>query len=90
MRERRDSSRLSAPVRRPDARRRSLISYAFRKSDEDTRNAVYQELSAQSRNLLVDLDKASAFSTPELLAVSDERFETSSVRRRAWSITVWP
>ena len=52
-----------------------LISYAFRKSDEDTRNAVYQELSAQSRNLLVDLDKASAFSTPELLAVSDERFE---------------
>lgn len=53
-----------------------LISYAFRKSDEDTRNAVYQELSAQSRNLLVDLDKASAFSTPELLAVSDERFES--------------
>ena len=35
-----------------------LVSYAFRRTDEDTRNPVYQEMSAQAQNYLVDLKKA--------------------------------
>ena len=52
-----------------------VISYAFRKSDEDTRNAVYQEMSAQSQNLLVELSQALSFQTPELLAIEDSALE---------------
>ena len=52
-----------------------VISYAFRKSDEDTRNAVYQEMSAQSQNLLVELSQALSFQTPELLAIEDAALE---------------
>ena len=37
-----------------------LASYAFRKSDEDTRNPVYQEMSAQTQNLLVEAEEATA------------------------------
>ena len=53
-----------------------LISYAFRRTDEDTRNPVYQEMSAQAQNFLVDLSKATAFFTPELLAVDEETYES--------------
>ena len=53
-----------------------LVSYAFRRTDEDTRNPVYQEMSAQAQNYLVELRKATAFFTPELLAVSDETYES--------------
>ena len=52
-----------------------VISYAFRKSDEDTRNPVYQEMSAQSQNLLVELSQALSFQTPELLAIEDAALE---------------
>ena len=52
-----------------------VISYAFRKSDEDTRNAVYQEMSAQCQNLLVELSQALSFQTPELLAIEDAALE---------------
>ena len=52
-----------------------VISYAFRKSDEDTRNAVYQEMSAQCQNLLVELSQALSFQTPELLAIDDATLE---------------
>ena len=53
-----------------------VISYAFRKSDEDTRNAVYQEMSAQCQNLLVELSQALSFQTPELLAIDDATLES--------------
>ena len=53
-----------------------VISYAFRKSDEDTRNAVYQERSAQCQNLLVELSQALSFQTPELLAIEDATLES--------------
>ena len=52
-----------------------MISYAFRKSDEDTRNPVYQEMSAQAQNLLVELSQALSFQTPELLAIEDAALE---------------
>ncbi len=46
-----------------------LGNYARRKADEDTRNPVYQEMSAQFMHLAVELSQASAFETPELLAI---------------------
>lgn len=49
-----------------------LGNYARRKSDEDTRNAAYQEMSAQFMNLAVETGEASAFETPELLAIPDD------------------
>lgn len=52
-----------------------LGNYARRKSDEDTRNPVYQEMSAQFMNLAVSMGEASAFETPELLAIPDEMLE---------------
>ncbi len=53
-----------------------MISYAFRKSDEDTRNPVYQEMSAQAQNFLVELSQALSFQTPELLAIDDAALES--------------
>ena len=49
-----------------------LGNYARRKSDEDTRNAAYQEMSAQFMNLAVETGEASAFEPPELLAIPDD------------------
>ncbi len=53
-----------------------VFSYAFRRRDEDTRNPVYQEISSQVQNFVVELDKAAAFRTPEVLAIDDETLET--------------
>ncbi len=53
-----------------------MLSYAFRKTDEDTRNATYQEMSAKARNFVVEWGQALAFVTPEVLAVEDERMES--------------
>lgn len=53
-----------------------MISYAFRKSDEDTRNPVYQEMSAQAQNFLVEMSQALSFQTPELLAIEDATLES--------------
>lgn len=50
----------------------ALGNYAQRKSDEDTRNAVYQEMTAQFTNLAVAASQADAFSTPELLAIPEQ------------------
>lgn len=50
----------------------ALANYAQRKSDEDTRNAVYQEMTTQFTNLAVSVNQADSFSTPELLAISDD------------------
>ena len=52
-----------------------FINYAFRRADEDTRNADYQAMSAQAQNFLVDMSKALAFETPELLAIPDETID---------------
>ncbi len=50
----------------------ALANYAQRKSDEDTRNAVYQEMTTQFTTLSVAVNHADAFSTPELLAIPDD------------------
>lgn len=50
-----------------------LLSYAYRKTDEDTRQPVYQEMSAQADNFEVEWEQARAFQTPELLAIDEAR-----------------
>lgn len=46
--------------------------YAMYKKDEDTRNPVYQKMSGQMHNLLLEAQEATAFFTPEVLQLSDE------------------
>ena len=50
----------------------ALVHYAQRRSDEDTRVAAYQEMVSQVTRFAVEIQSASAFETPELLAISDE------------------
>ena len=53
----------------------ALGNYAQRKGDEDTRVAVYQDMVAQLTTLLVAINQAGAFETPEVLAISDETLD---------------
>ena len=53
----------------------SLINYAQRKSDEDTRVAKYQDMCGRMEMLFVKISRASAFAVPEILEISDERIE---------------
>ena len=53
----------------------SLINYAQRKGDEDTRVAKYQEMCGRLEMLYVRIAGASAYVTPELLSIPDETME---------------
>ena len=53
-----------------------LISYAYRRTDEDTRNPVYQQMSAQADNCIVAWSQAQAFQTPEILAIPAEKLDS--------------
>ncbi len=53
----------------------NLINYAQRKSDEDTRDARYQDMVSRIETVLVSLAGASAFVTPEILSIPDETLE---------------
>ena len=53
----------------------SLYGYAQRKSDEDTTVSQYQGMSSQAMSLMVAVDAASSFETPELLAIPDDTLE---------------
>lgn len=53
----------------------SLINYAHRKHDEDTRVAKYQDMTSRLEMLYVRIAGASAFVTPEILSVSDDDME---------------
>ncbi len=53
----------------------SLYGYAQRRSDEDTAVSKYQGMTSQAMSLMVAVDAASSFETPELLAISDETLE---------------
>lgn len=52
-----------------------LVNYAERKSDEDTREARYQDLSSQVMTIYVQISSASSWFTSELIALSDEMLE---------------
>ena len=53
----------------------NLVNYAQRKNDEDTRVAAYQAMVAKITNLWVAAASASAFATPELMAIPEETLE---------------
>ena len=50
----------------------SLANYAQRKSDEDTRDPVYQDLVGKLTKVWVQLGADTAFEVPELLSIQDE------------------
>lgn len=53
-----------------------LVNYAERKSDEDTRDSHYQDLSSQVMTLWVALSSASSWFTSELLTVDEATMES--------------
>lgn len=53
----------------------SLINYAQRKNDEDTRESKYQDMVSRLEMLFVDISGAAAFVTPEILSIDDETME---------------
>lgn len=53
----------------------ALYGYAQRRSDEDTANSLYQGMTSQAMSAMVAVDAASAFETPELLAIPDDKLE---------------
>lgn len=46
--------------------------YANQKSHEDTANAVYQDLTDRATNVMIDLNSATSFATPEILTIPEE------------------
>ena len=53
----------------------NLANYAGRKSDEDTRAAGPQDLEGRAMSLAVELNRATAFETPELLRIPVDTLE---------------
>ena len=53
----------------------TLINYAQRKNDEDTRESKYQDMVSRLEMLFVELSGAGAYVTPELLSIPDETME---------------
>lgn len=53
----------------------SLINYAQRKNDEDTRVAKYQDMCSRLEALYVQIAGAASFVTPEILSISDDDME---------------
>ena len=54
----------------------ALGNYAMRRSDEDARVSKYQAMVGKMMSTYVELGAASAFATPEIMAVSDEQMES--------------
>ena len=55
-----------------NAKAELLANYCMRKSDEDTRNTTYQAMSGKFMSVVVELNAATSFDTPEMMAISDE------------------
>ncbi len=54
----------------------SLINYAQRKSDEDTRVSKYQDLCGRLMSVIVQLNSRCSFMSPEIVSISDETLES--------------
>ena len=52
-----------------------LVNYAQRKLDEDTRNATYQDYSAQVISVYTEVSSATSWFSPELLKLDDAQME---------------
>ena len=53
-----------------------LANYCMRKSDEDTRNATYQAMVGKFMSIVVALNAAGSFETPEIMAISNETLDS--------------
>ena len=53
----------------------ALGNYALRRSDEDARVSKYQAMVGNVMSAYVELDAASSFATPEIMAIPDETME---------------
>ena len=53
-----------------------LSNYAQRKGDEDTRVAAYQAMVSKFSSAFVEMNTATSFETPEILAIDDEVLES--------------
>ena len=58
-----------------DVKASRLGNYCMRKSDEDTRNAVYHAMTGRFTSVMVDLSSSLSFDTPEIMAISDEQLD---------------
>lgn len=52
-----------------------MISYPFRKADQDTRDATCQELKAKAQDFLVKYDQTVSFVVPEILSIPEQTVE---------------
>lgn len=53
----------------------SLGNYAMRRSDEDTRNSVYQAMTGRFMSIAVALDSACSFESPEIMAIAQQTLD---------------
>ncbi len=53
-----------------------MAGYCMRSSDQDTRNAHYQGMVGKFMGIYAVIGAASSFSTPEIMAISDEKLES--------------
>ena len=56
-----------------NAKAELLANYCMRKSDQDTRNGIYQAMVGRFMSAAVALNAACSFDTPEIMAISDEK-----------------
>ena len=72
----------------------NLFNYSSRRNDEDTRVSKYQEMNGMAMSAYVGFSSATAFETPEIMAISDadmERFyaeETGLERYRRYIFNI--
>ena len=53
----------------------NIINYAQRKSDEDTTESKYQNMTGQAMNVFMLIDSAGSFETPELISIDEQKLE---------------
>ena len=53
----------------------NLLNYSSRRNDEDTRVAKYQEMNGMAMSAYVGFSSATAFETPEIMAIPEETME---------------
>ena len=71
----RDSSAGVGTLTFADEELGKLVNYAQRKLDEDTRNATYQDYSAQVISVYTEVSSATSWFAPEILKLDDEQIE---------------
>ena len=52
-----------------------VANYCMRRADEDTRDAHFQELVGKFISVVVNMNAATSFSTPEIMGISDETLD---------------